>query len=59
MTKQQAISKMILDRVTEIAARDGVSITDSAAVREAFNEILGEGRYEALVSDLYHSLRGE
>jgi tetrahydromethanopterin S-methyltransferase subunit C len=46
MTKTQAISMMILAKVAA-----GMS------VREAFNAVLGPGRFEQLASDLYDELR--
>jgi hypothetical protein len=46
MTKNQAISARILAKAAE-----GMDIA------EAFDAVLGEGRFEALASDLYHALR--
>lgn len=49
MTKAQHISKLILDLHLQV----GVPL------KEAFDRVLGEGRYETLVDDLYHGLRGQ
>ena len=46
MTKTQAISMMILAKVAA-----------GMTIREAFNAVLGQGRFEQLASDLYDELR--
>ncbi len=46
MTKTQAISKMILAKIAE-----------GFSVREALDEVLGAGTSEALISEVYETLR--
>ena len=46
MTKTQAISKMILAKIAE-----------GFSVREALDEVLGAGASEALISEVYETLR--
>jgi hypothetical protein len=46
MTKNEAISVMILSKVAA-----------GMTVREAFDAVLGAGRFEQLASDIYDELR--
>jgi hypothetical protein len=55
LTKSQELSRRILDRASEVAARDGISYRDS--IGEAINHVCGAGSYEKLVGDLYAELR--
>lgn len=48
MTKTQAISAMILNKIAE-----GMN------VREAINAVCGEGRVEAMIDRLYDELRAK
>lgn len=59
MTKQQAISQMIIDRVhmNENGRLDSAPCTN--AVRDAVDFVLGAGTYDSLVSDLYDDLRAK
>lgn len=57
MTKQQEISRRILDKATDFAAANGCNLNGATAVRAAFDHVLGEGAYDRLVSDLYDDLR--
>lgn len=57
MTKTQAISKMIMDKMESVASVNGWAFNDAAAVKAAIDHVLGEGTYDKLVSDLYDELR--
>lgn len=59
MTKSQAISKMLLDKMGSIASVNGISLSDSVAVQGAIDFVLGEGTYDRLVSELYDELRAK
>jgi hypothetical protein len=50
---------MTPEKKAAISARIIAKIGEGLSLREAINAVLGEGRYEALVSDVYHTLRGE
>lgn len=57
MTKTQAISKMILDKIQSVSSVNGWAFNDATAVKVAVDYVLGEGAYDKLVSDLYDELR--
>lgn len=57
MTKTQAISKMIIDKMISVSNATGNGFGDKATVRTALDHVLGEGTYDKLVSDLYDELR--
>ena len=43
----------------EISRRILAQLADGMSVRAAFDEVLGAGRYEQMVSDLYDELRAK
>jgi hypothetical protein len=57
MTKQQAISQMILNRASDLAAARCVTLHE--VISEAIDFVLGGGTYGRLVSDLYDDLRAK
>jgi hypothetical protein len=59
MTKQQEISRRILDKIADVAAANGSNMDGAFAVRAGFDHVLGEGAYDRLVSDLYDNLRAK
>lgn len=42
-----------------ISARIIANIGNGASLKEAFDAVLGEGRYDTMVSDLYDELRAK
>ncbi len=57
MTKTQAISKMIADKIASVAAVNGWAFNDAKAVKIGIDRVLGEGTYDRLVSETYDTLR--
>lgn len=47
------------ETAAKISARIIAKVGEGLSLREAFDAVLGEGQYAALVSDVYHTLRGE
>jgi len=46
-------------KTTEISRRILAKVAEGMSLPEAFDAVLGAGRYEALASDVYDTLRGE
>jgi len=44
---------------TEISRRILAKVADGMTLPQALDAVLGAGQYDAIVSDLYHALRGE
>lgn len=59
MTKTQAISQMIADKINSVATVNGWAFNDAKAVRIAIDHVLGEGTYDRLVSETYDALRAK
>jgi hypothetical protein len=57
MTKAQAISQMLIEKIEQLSNFKGVSFGHGDSVKEAIDFVLGEGTYDKLVSDLYDELR--
>ncbi|WP_319798263.1 hypothetical protein [Nitrobacter sp.] len=57
MTKAQAISQMLIDKMTSVADAKGCRILDRPAIETAIDHVLGDGTYAELVSNLYDELR--
>lgn len=47
------------EKIANISARILANIASGMTTREAFNAVLGEGRYEQLASDVYDQLRAK
>lgn len=59
MTKTQAISQMISDKINSICTINGWAYGDRVAVKMAIDHVLGAGTYDKLVGDLYDELRAK
>lgn len=57
MTKQQAISKMILDAVDMFKARNGGQ--SNGTVRDAVDFVLGEGTFDRIASDVWEAAQAK
>jgi hypothetical protein len=57
MTKQQAISLAITNKMVDLAKERGTQTNRADVIIDAFNAILGVGAYEKLASDLYDDFR--
>ena len=55
MTKQHAISHLIIRKAEELAAANGNERRDN--IRAALDFVCGAGAYDRLASDLYDKLR--
>lgn len=59
MTKTQAISKMILDKIESHSSVNGCAFNDAASVKVAIDHVLGAGTYDRIVSETYDELRAQ
>ena len=50
---------MTAEKTAEISRRILATVGEGMTIPDALDAVLGAGRYDEIVSDLYHAMRGE